>query len=88
VHAQVGAAVEERGGAVASIEFDQLVATNHLSRVVGYGDDEVEDHVIRKEVEEMVSVHQAPGALFDAAEERGESTKILKGLGSRTAFSA
>ena len=46
MHAQVVAAIKEEGGAVASIELDQVVTADHLPRVVGHGDDELEDDVL------------------------------------------
>ena len=43
---QVVAAVEEEGGAVASVEFDEVVTADNLPRVVRHGDDELEDDVL------------------------------------------
>jgi hypothetical protein len=46
VHPQVVAAIQEEGGAVASVELDQVVTADHLPRVVGHRDDELEDDVL------------------------------------------
>ena len=46
VHAQVVAAIQEEGGAVASVELDQVVTADHPPRVVRHGDDELEDDVL------------------------------------------
>jgi hypothetical protein len=57
------AAVEEERGAVASVELDEVVATDYAAGVVGHSDDEVEDDVVCEKLEEVVSVSETLQAL-------------------------
>ena len=70
VHAQVVAAVETERGAIASVQLDQVVAAHYMARIVGHRDNEVEDDVVCRQIEEMIPVDEAAQAVFDDAEER------------------
>ena len=76
VDTQVVAAVEEEGGAVASVEFDEVGAADDVARVVRHRDDEVEDHVLGQQVEEVVTVNECRKALLDDAKEGIESAEV------------
>ena len=54
----------------------RFVAADHVPRIVGHGDDEVEDYVLCEQVEEVVSVHVSLKALLNDAEERVQGAEI------------
>src|SRR3984893_6140223 len=76
VYTQVVAAVQEQRGAVPSVEFDEVVAADDVARVVRNRDDEVEDHVLGQQVEEVVTVNESRKALLDDPKERIESAEV------------
>src|SRR5712692_8052580 len=43
-------------------KLDEVVTAGYLPRVVGNGDDEVEDYIISEKVEEVISVHETTEA--------------------------
>jgi hypothetical protein len=71
------AAVEEKSGAIASVELDQVVAPHDVARVVRDRDHEVEDHVIGEKVEEMTAISEAVESFLDDAEERVQSLEVV-----------
>ena len=73
---QVVAAVQEQRGAVAAVELDEVVAADDVARVVRNRDDEVEDHVLGQQVEEVVTVNESRKALLDDPKERIESAEV------------
>src|SRR5262249_37686919 len=77
VYPQVVAAVEEQHGAVASVQFDEVVAADDVAWVVRNGDDEVEDDVVGQHVEEVLAVDESAKALLDDPEERIQGPEVV-----------
>src|ERR1700737_1551929 len=76
MNTKVVAWVEEQRGAVAAVELDEVVAADYVARVVRNRDDEVEDHVLGQQVEEMITVNEFRKALLDDPKERIESAEV------------
>jgi hypothetical protein len=56
---EVEAAIEEECLVVAAVEVDQVLASCDPARVVGDGDDELEDDILGEEVKEVAAVDQS-----------------------------
>src|SRR5258707_8641161 len=76
VDTQVVAAVEEQRGTVASVEFDEIGAADDMARVVRNRNDEVENHILGQQVEEVATVDESRKALLDGPKERIKSAEV------------
>jgi hypothetical protein len=76
VDTPVVAAVEEERGTVASVEFDEVGAADDMARVVRNRNDEVENHILGQQVEEVATVDESRKALFDGPKERIKSAEV------------
>ena len=76
VGTQVVAAVKEKHRPVAAVELDEVVAADDVARVVRNRDDEVEDHVLGQQVEEVVTVNESRKALLNDPKERIQSAEV------------
>src|ERR1700686_4243570 len=74
---QAVAAVEEERGAVAAVELDEVVAADDMARVVRNRDDEVEDHILGQQVEEVLTVHVSRKAFLDNPKKPNQRTEVV-----------
>src|ERR1700694_3259563 len=74
---QAVAAVEEERGAVAAVELDEVVAADDVARVVRNRDDEVEDHILGQQVEEVLTVHVSRKPFLDDPKERIQRAEVV-----------
>src|ERR1700737_4949906 len=77
MNTKVVAWVEEERGAVAAVELDEVVAADDVARVVRNRDDEVEDHILGQQVEEVLTVHVSRKAFLDDPKERIQRTEVV-----------
>jgi len=73
---QVVAAVEEEHRPLAAVELDEVVSADDVARVVRHCDDEVEDHVLSQQVEEVLTVNESRKALLNDPKELIQSAEV------------
>jgi hypothetical protein len=75
---QVEASIQYKHLPVGAIQLSDRVAADHMPRVVGNGDDVVEDDVLGEQIKEVLPVGKSAKCILNDAKERLQRSEVVQ----------